>query len=251
MAVKVCQDTVTDYYNDPRVIDHYRKATANVGLWVSEELLFRRLFQTNDRILELGCGTGRISIGLAEIGYRHLIGIELAREIVKEARRIAKALDLGIPFRYGDARNLKFEDDLFDGAIFGFNGLMQIPGRDQRRLALKEIHRVVRPGAALVFTSHDRQVSTHRQFWREEADRWGSGSQLEELVDFGDRYEDTPLGTLFIHVPTTEEIREDLQSTGWAHEWDAMRSSIARENPVTQAFSDDCRFWVARKPARA
>lgn len=249
MTDKVNQDTVTEYYNDPRVVEHYRKATANVGLWVSEEILFRRLFQPEERILELGCGTGRIAIGLTELGYRHILGVELAKEMVKEARRIARALELGVAFRQGDARRLKFEDNLFDGAIFGFNGLMQIPGRDNRLQALREIRRVVRPGGLLVFTSHDRQASSHRKFWRDEKNRWDRGTQLRELLDFGDRYEDTPLGTLFIHVPTPEEIRADLQATGWKGEWDAMRSSIAHENPVTQAFSDDCRFWVARKPA--
>jgi hypothetical protein len=53
---------------------------------------------------------------------------------------------------------------------------------------------------------------------------------------------------LFIHVPTPEEVREDLQSTGWKCEWDSLRSAIANESAATQQFSDDCRFWVARNP---
>lgn len=245
---KVSQETVRAHYDDPAVVDYYRRATANVGLWISEELVFRRVFRPEDRILELGSGTGRIAVGLAEIGYPHVMGIEIAKNMVKEARHIARVLELPVFFRQGDATALKFEDDLFDGAIFGFNGLMQIPGRENRRKALREIHRVVRPGGALVFTTHDRSQSRYRNFWKQEKQRWEHDKQSPELLEFGDRYDETPLGRLYIHIPTPEEMREELSLTGWKSEWDCLRSAIAREKPETLQFSDECRFWVARKP---
>ena len=245
---KVRAQWVRDFYSETNVVDHYRRATANIGLWVSEEKVFRKVFQPEDRILELGAGTGRIAIGLAELGYRHVLGIDLSREMVKEARRIAKVLEMGVPFRQGDATDLKFEDNLFDGAIFGFNGLMQIPGREARLKALKEIYRVVRPGGAFVFTTHDRNSAKYRKYWKQEKLRWERGKQQKELLEYGDRWENTDLGTLYIHVPVPEEVREVLQLTGWKCEWDSLRSAIARESPETELFSDDCRFFVARKP---
>jgi len=245
---KIDSGTVKAYYEDPGVVEHYRRATASIGLWISEEMVFERVFEKDDRILELGTGTGRIAIGLAEIGFPHVMGIELSTEMVKEARHIARVLELSVYFRQGDATQLKFEDDLYDGAIFGFNGLMQIPGRAERLKALKEIRRVVRPGGALVFTTHDRQNPRHRNFWKEEQKRWNKGQQKAELLEFGDRWEKTEHGMLFIHVPAPEEVREDLQATGWKCEWDSLRSAIAKESAATQQFSDDCRFWVARNP---
>lgn len=246
-AEKVTTGQVKAYYDEPNVVDHYRRATANIGLWASEEIVFGRVFDQNDRILELGTGTGRIAIGLEEIGYKHILATELSREMIKEARRIGKVLELSISFRQADATRLSFEDGLFDGAIFGFNGLMQIPGREERRKAMSEINRVVRPGGAFVFTTHDRQNSKYRNYWRDEKIRWNKGKQKAVLLEFGDRLENTELGELFIHVPTPEEVREDLQATGWKAEWDSMRSKISKETPATMHFSDDCRFWVARK----
>ncbi|MEX0326006.1 MAG: class I SAM-dependent methyltransferase [Puniceicoccaceae bacterium] len=246
---KINTDSVRTFYADPGVVDHYRRATANIGLWLSEEIVFRRVFKPEDRILELGCGTGRIAFGLAEIGYPHVLGVDISRPMVKEARRIAKLMELSAAFQVGDATALSFEDALFDGAIFGFNGLMQIPGRESRRTALREISRVIRPGGALVFTTHDRQNARHRNYWKAEQGRWNKGKQKAELLEYGDRYEETNLGKLFIHVPEAREIREDLKVTGWKCEWDSPRSSIARESPETKQFSDECRFWVARKPA--
>jgi len=245
---KVQVEQIRSYYEDADVVDHYRRATANIGLWRSEESVFERVFRRDDRILELGTGTGRIAIGLAEIGYRHLLGIELSRGMLQEARRIARVLESTAAFQRGDATGLKFEDGLFDGAIFGFNGLMQIPGRQNRERALREIHRVVRPGGAFVFTTHDRQVSKFRKFWQNEQRRWETGKQKPELHEFGDRWEDTPMGPLYIHVPIPEEVRALLQATGWKAEWDSLRSAIATEPPDVCQFSDECRFWVARKP---
>ena len=247
-AGKVEIDWVKAYYDDPGVVDHYRRATANIGLWLSEEILFTRVFDKKDRILELGTGTGRISIGLAELGYEHLLGVELSKEMVKEARRISSVLELSVAFQQGDATRLKFEDNLFDGAIFGFNGLMQIPGRAARQSALAEILRVIRPGGAFVFTTHDRYNPRFKKFWRQEQERWNKGKQQPELLEFGDRWEETELGKLYIHVPTPEEVRAALQEAGWKCEWDSLRSAIAKEPMTTQQFSDECRFWVARKP---
>lgn len=247
-ADKVESSWVKSYYDEPDVVEHYRRATANIGLWKSEEILFSRVFNKKDRLLELGTGTGRIAIGLAELGYEHLLGIELSKAMVKEARRISSVLELSVAFQQGDATRLNFEDNLFDGAIFGFNGLMQIPGRASRHKALMEIHRVVRPGGAFVFTTHDRHNPRFRKFWRQEQDRWNKGRQKPELLEFGDRWEETDMGTLYIHVPTPEEVRQALQDAGWKSEWDSPRSAIAREAMPTREFSDECRFWVARKP---
>ena len=125
---------------------------------------------------------------------------------------------------------------------------MQIPGRDARLKAMSEIHRVIQPGGIFVFTTHDRQHPKHKKFWKDEQSRWNKGKQKKELLEFGDKWEKTEHGMLFIHVPTPEEVREDLIATGWKPEWDCLRSGIAVELPATHLFSDDCRFWVARKP---
>lgn len=137
----------------------------------------------------------------------------------------------------------------FAGALFMFNGLMQIPGREQRRAALRGLHAVCIEGAPLLFTTHDRDATrTERALWRLEAQRWERGEQDPRLVEFGDRYfEEAGTGRTFMHLPDRREILEDLEATGWAHAYDAMRTEVAPESPAVTAFSDECRFWVARR----
>ncbi|KAF0095414.1 MAG: type 11 methyltransferase [Puniceicoccaceae bacterium 5H] len=239
---------IREYFSNKDVVDHYARATANIGLWVSEEKVFTHVFDKNDRILEIGCGTGRISIGLYELGYDYMIGTDLSRDMIKRAQRINTVLGYNIPFQVMDARKLKFDHGFFDGAIFGFNGLMQIPGREKRREALAEIRRVLRPGGLFVFTTHDRYNSQFKRFWKDEEDRWEKHQQNRELLEFGDRIEHDGMGMLYVHVPTTEEVREDLKATGWKIDSDAPRSSIAMEPAQVREFSDECRFWIARNP---
>jgi ubiquinone/menaquinone biosynthesis C-methylase UbiE len=241
-------DAVKAYYNQPGVVADYTQAVSRVGLWRSEEKIFTRLFKPEDTLLELGCGTGRIAIGLWELGYRHILGLDIARDMVEEARRINQALEYGLSFRVGDATKLAFSDGEFDGAIFGFNGLMTIPRRENRRQALREIRRVAKPGAWFAFTTHNRATEKFHDFWVEEEQRWKEGKQAPGLDEFGDRILESPRGPLFIHIPIRGEIMEDLQATGWRYEVDALRAEIANEKEDVRAFGDDCRFWIAQNP---
>jgi len=239
---------VKAYFDSDGVVDYYAKAAAELGLWASEEKIFTRLFAPEDSILELGCGAGRIAIGLHELGYRNVLATDYARSMVTKARDLAKVLEYRIPFRVCDATALEFEDNVFDGAIFGFNGLMQIPQMAQRERALGEIFRVIRPGAWFVFTSHDRDRSAHRDFWEAETLRWEYGTEKAELDDFGDRTEPTDHGLHFMHVPTVAEMQAMLAKAGFQIEASLMRSELGKESVEVEAFSDDCRFWVVQKP---
>ena len=136
----------------------------------------------------------------------------------------------------------------FGGAMFLFNGLMQIPGRGQRRAALSELNRVCLPGAPLLFTTHDRESSPmERGLWRLETLRWVRGEQDPRLVDYGDRYFEDEYGRTFMHVPDRREILQDLEATGWKPAFDALRKEVAREPRAVRDFSDECRFWVAHR----
>jgi ubiquinone/menaquinone biosynthesis C-methylase UbiE len=242
-------DLVKSYYASEDVLSHYMRATNNVGLWESEKIMFTKYFSKEQNLLELGTGTGRIAFGMERMGFRSIMGVELSKDMVKEAQRIAKVIKSGVSLRQGDATKIKFEDNYFDGAIFGFNGLMQIPKRENRRKAISEVLRVIKPEGYFIFTTHDRNNPRRTSYWKKQKALWDRGDQDPRLDDFGDRFEETPLGDLYIHIPIPEEIREDLKSVGFKVLSDSLRSNICRENPAVQDFSDECRFWVAQKPA--
>ena len=200
-------------------------------------------------MLELGCGAGRIAIGMYRLGYTQIVATDIAVAMVAEARRISSLLQYSIEFEVADATHLHFEDATFAGAIFGFNGLMQILGRPNRQQAMREIFRVLKPGAHFVFTTHDRDAHWRRGFWKKQRALWNTGQQHPALVDFGDLFYETPEGgMMYLHSPTCQEIRVDLKAASFEVVWDKLRSQMCRESEQVRDFSDDCRFWVAQRP---
>jgi len=272
---KISSETVRADFNDLLSVVHYTRAAHELGLWASERVLIERFFSDRSAaLLEAGCGAGRVTIGLWDLGYRHLTAFDFAEELVDQARSLAaeRGAD-AIHFLHADATQLPptlchslddkpasprdgepkpvchlMNDKGFSGALFMFNGLMQIPGRENRRRALRELHRACVANAPLLFTTHDRDSSpTERALWRLETLRWVRGDQDPRLVEFGDRYFEDAAGRTFMHLPDRNEIREDLAATGWKHSFDAMRTEVARETRAVRDFSDECRFWAAHR----
>jgi SAM-dependent methyltransferase len=252
--LKITSATVREDFNDPIAVVHYARAAHHLGLWKSERMLIDRFFPDRTaRLLEAGCGAGRATLGLWELGYHNIVAFDFAEELVDQARALFEERSANIPVHHADATTLQTKchpigDTWFDGALFLFNGLMQIPVRANRRLALKNLAGVCRAGAPLLFTTHDRDHSrVERASWKLEAIRWQQGKQDPRLVEFGDRYFEDDVGRTFMHLPDRPEILEDLAATGWAHTFDAMRRDLARESRAVVEFSDECRFWVAQR----
>jgi len=247
--------TVRADFNDLAAVLHYTRAAHGLGLWASERLLIERFFPDRTApLLEAGCGAGRGTLGLWALGYRKITAFDFAAELLDQARSLAAERGAeDIRFLEADATRLgpaltSAGAAPAAGALFLFNGLMQIPGRENRRRALAGLRAACLPGAHLLFTTHDRESSrAERALWRLEAERWARGAQDPQLVEFGDRYFADENGRTFMHLPDRAEILADLEATGWVHQFDAMRRELARESRAVREFSDECRFWAARR----
>ncbi|MDE0767319.1 MAG: class I SAM-dependent methyltransferase [Opitutaceae bacterium] len=241
-------EQIRSYFNDPKTVDHYVRAVANVGLWESERLLMEKWFRQDGLILDLGCGAGRVGLGLWKMGFRRLWGADLSEEMVREARGISECLGAEIAYQREDATKMSFETDFFKSVIFGFNGLMQIPLRENRRKALKEILRITNPGGVFIFTTLDRENRLYEAVFRDSSDFNHDPVKNPNVLEEGDRHFKTKHGMTFMHVPRRNEVLADLETTGWIWEEDHMRSEVASESADVLEFSEDCRFWIAKKP---
>ncbi|MFB3763869.1 MAG: class I SAM-dependent methyltransferase [Methanotrichaceae archaeon] len=97
------------------------------------------------KILDVGCGTGEISLLLAEMGYQ-ITGVDLSDKMLSIARSKAKASRLKAQFLRGDAESLNFDDESFD-AVISRHLLWTLPHPDS---ALREWKRVLKNGGRVV-----------------------------------------------------------------------------------------------------
>lgn len=241
-------ERIRSYFNHPQTVEHYARAVANIGLWESERLWIEKEFDRDEAILDLGCGAGRIGLGLWKLGFYRLWGADLSEAMVEQASVIAQCVGAEIVFRREDATELSFEAEAFGAVVFGFNGLMQIPARQQRRKALSEIWRIVKPGGVFLFTTLDREDRLYEAVFSDSSDYDHDPIRNPNVLEDGDRHFETEHGTTFMHIPRRREVLADLEETGWLWEEDQMRSRIANESSSVLDFSEDCRFWIAKKP---
>src|SRR5712692_1788170 len=93
------------------------------------------------RVLEIGCGLGIDGAQFAKAGADYT-GVDLTDAAVELARKHFELLGLRSNFRTADAENLDFVDDSFD-LVYSHGVLHHTP---DTALAVREIHRVLKPG---------------------------------------------------------------------------------------------------------
>jgi demethylmenaquinone methyltransferase/2-methoxy-6-polyprenyl-1,4-benzoquinol methylase len=97
------------------------------------------------RVLDVACGTGDLSLVLAEAGRARVVGLDFCRPMLEIARRKAVEGSRPIPFVEGDALRLPFADETFDAATIAF-GLRNLAGVAD---GLRELRRILKPGGRL------------------------------------------------------------------------------------------------------
>ena len=238
-------------YEHKKVIEEYTNATNKIGLWKSEQMIFSEHIKPTDKILDVGCGAGRTTFALYELGYHDIIGIDLSKGMINSCTLTKKEKELDIQFLTADATKLPFETETFDVCIFLFNGLMTIPKLENRLKAMQEISRVLKSGGKFIFTTHDNNSPEFIDYWTEEKIKWEKGLQDKRLYEYGDlifqKHAEYGDAINFVHVPQDNEIEEGLEQSGFSVIYKENRSRICEETDAVKNFSADCLFWIAEK----
>jgi len=108
------------------------------------DFLSRVAIPTGAVVLDVACGTGNLSIPLARNGAV-VTGVDIAANVIAQARERAAAEGLTIRFDEGDAEALPYPDGHFDAVVSMF-GVMFAP---RPEVAAAEMARVLKPGGLL------------------------------------------------------------------------------------------------------
>jgi 2-polyprenyl-3-methyl-5-hydroxy-6-metoxy-1,4-benzoquinol methylase len=109
-------------------------------------------FNKSQKIIDIGCGTGRHSIELAKRGYK-VTGIDLSESQLVRAKEKAKAQNLQIDFQKHDARNLTFKNE-YDLAIILCEGAFSLMETDEMNYEiLRNATNSLKAAGKLIFTT--------------------------------------------------------------------------------------------------
>jgi len=204
----------------------------------------------NSRVLDVPCGNGRLSIELAQRGYR-LTGIDIASEFIEEARTESARHSLQIEWFNRDMRDIA-ERREFDGA-FCFGNSFGYLDDDANEQFLRTVARSLKAGARFIIDAPAAaecllpRFAQHSSFdvadIKLEIDRRYDHEQSRVFTDYN-----------FIRNgindrrPSSQRIYpyKELAQSSALPDWRFNRRSVhLKKNPSLWGRKDSC--WFARK----
>jgi 2-polyprenyl-6-hydroxyphenyl methylase/3-demethylubiquinone-9 3-methyltransferase len=139
----------------------YEVVSPRVKQYLQAEIEFGLTYMNpKDKVLELGCGYGRVLQKL--IGKANkIVGIDTSQESIKLARELIK--DKSLELYEMDAINMEFADGEFDVVLCIQNGISAFHV-DKQEL-IKEAVRVTRSGGKVLFSSYADKFWEERLKW--------------------------------------------------------------------------------------
>ncbi|KAF4224519.1 hypothetical protein CNMCM8980_007529 [Aspergillus fumigatiaffinis] len=175
------------YWETPGSQDTMEVATERMTREVGERLSSSK----GQHILDVGCGTGKSAVQIATTHDVHVTGITVSKHQIEVAQaQYARNVKAGqVDYQFANAMDLPFADSSFDGAV----AIESLVHMDDRRTALLNIARVLRPGSRLAIA--DLFLDSHCP-------------NPEALSRFHELFQVPPM-------PSGEELQDLLRETGF------------------------------------
>ncbi|MBW8770979.1 MAG: class I SAM-dependent methyltransferase [Gemmatimonadetes bacterium] len=152
------------------------------------EFIARLELEPGVEVLDVACGTGNLALPAARAGAT-VTGVDIAPNLITQAKARAAEEHQSILFDVGDAEALDYADDEFDIAVTMFGAMFA--ARPERAAA--ELIRVVRPGGRIVMAN------------------WTPMGFIGEMLKTTQHYAPAPVGVLSpLQWGTEYAVRERL-----------------------------------------
>jgi SAM-dependent methyltransferase len=188
---------------------------------------FERFVPKEARVLDVGCGWGRLLAAVHDAGWTRDSGADPSPGMIALGRERRPDLDLVV----ADGRALPWPDGTFDAALL-FTVLTCVPADDDQRALVTEIRRVLRPGG-LLYVSDCLLNADARNLARYEAargrggpgSRWGTFS-TDDGMSF--RHHDRAWLRELFAAFDEEEFVEFTAETMYGHTTNAFQALLRR-----------------------
>ena len=204
-----------DYLHDSDLARNYDAGLAGSSLFDIDQEFVRHHCPAPGRLIDLGCGTGRLLLPLATSAYR-VLGVDLSAEMLKVAADKARAAGVAIDLLRANLTSLDaLADASFDYAACLFSTLGMVLGAGNRRAVVGHAFRLLRPGGRFILHVHNRWFN----FWDPTGRKWLIRDCLRSWLGGagGDRVMPTHQGIagLTLHLFTRREAVRLLTGAGF------------------------------------
>jgi len=185
--------------------DHIVPVLINLAMRRQELVAYRShvIPAAEGRVLEIGVGSG-LNLPFYSRNVERLVGLDPSPKLLSMVRRNLKRNASPVELIEGSAEVIPLKTNSVDTVVTTWT-LCSIPDAD---CALREMHRVLRPGGHLLFVEHGRAPESNVRWWQDRLTpvwkRIGGGCHLNRAIqvlieDAGFQFD--RLETGYIHGP--------------------------------------------------
>jgi len=146
------------------------------------------LNKSKGNILDFGSGSGRNLLGLKKSNDKTIYLVDFSNNMLKLAKKRAKKLEIEIKTIKSPLEKTDLKDDFFDAAIFTAS-LHCIPEKENREKGVKELYRILKPGAKAEIEVWNKNSERFKDrpkekfiSWRDKGKRYYYLYDEEELI---------------------------------------------------------------------
>ena len=145
-----------DYLRADDMVAGYDAQMAVSPLARTDVAFCERAFSPRGRLLDMGCGTGRLCVHFAAKGY-DCVGVDLSEPMLAQSRANASAAGVSCEWKTANLVELgDLPDQSFDYAACLFSTLGMVRGADNRAKVVANAYRLLKPGGRFVLHVHNR-----------------------------------------------------------------------------------------------
>jgi len=119
-------------------------------LMKAEAIFLQQYLRPSMRVLDIGCGTGRVSIHL-EKDAKYLKGIDIDETMLVEYRRRIPSADT----ECCAMQEMNEPSNFYDMVLIPYNGIDYLEPKESRIKSLDKVLGCLKPGGVLIFSSHN------------------------------------------------------------------------------------------------
>lgn len=228
-SVSTGYDTIAEEFDNTRNYPWY------------EFEIYRELLKQGDKVLDLGCGNGRLYESLKDFNIDYT-GVDVSNELLKKAQlKFRKKSGLSTAkFKYGSFLDIPFKKKLFD-KIYCVASFHHIPSKKYRLMALENIKKVLKNDGTLVISVWNLWQPRYRKYIYQSLFRL-------HKYDFADTFIPwSKSGVMrYYHAFTKSEMRTLLAESGYY----LIDDFMVKKGSVTDSFFEAENFIFIAKPVR-